>query len=59
MIGKRSDIAGEKFNHLEVLYLHPKKTSRGELRWVCRCVCGKETVVTGSKLRSNGTKSCG
>src|SRR5215469_692755 len=27
--------------------------------WLCRCDCGTETVVTGSRLRSGNTRSCG
>lgn len=27
--------------------------------WLCRCICGNETVVAGTMLRSGHTKSCG
>lgn len=33
--------------------------SRKEATWRCRCECGDVTIVTGSRLRSGGTKSCG
>ena len=28
-------------------------------RWVCKCDCGAEKIVTGGALRSGGSKSCG
>lgn len=28
-------------------------------RWICRCVCGKESLHYVGKLRSGGTQSCG
>lgn len=31
----------------------------GNSRWVCKCVCGKETTVLGWALRKGRTKSCG
>lgn len=31
----------------------------GDLRWKCRCSCGKEFNVLGYNLRSGHTKSCG
>ncbi len=27
--------------------------------WACRCICGNFTVVRGSRLVNNRTKSCG
>lgn len=31
----------------------------GESYWLCKCQCGKETIVRFSKLKSGRTKSCG
>ena len=52
------DIRGQKFGKLEVIERagsdkHKKAT------WLCRCDCGRETIVNGSDLRSGNTKSCG
>jgi hypothetical protein len=30
-----------------------------QARWLCRCSCGTETIVRGSKLRTGWTQSCG
>lgn len=53
----RIDISGNKYNRLWVLsYSH---TSKGIAFWLCRCDCGKETIVDGRNLKSGHTKSCG
>lgn len=31
----------------------------GKLRWLCRCDCGNEIVVRGTRLKTTTTKSCG
>ena len=62
-IGKVIDLTGHRFGRLTVLeradnYVSPlgqKKT-----RWVCKCDCGNETILTTTQLtRKTGTKSCG
>jgi len=52
------DLTGMKFGKLTVI----KRTcnsKNGSARWICICECGKETIVIGSKLLSDHTKSCG
>jgi hypothetical protein len=51
------DLTGEKFGLLTVLrkYGHSGK----EITWLCKCECGKESVVIGRDLRSGNTQSCG
>ena len=52
-MGKIVDIKGKKFNRLTVLeYV-------GNSKWLCKCACGKETIVLGADIRSGHTKSCG
>lgn len=52
------DLTGKQFNFLTVLK-RDENTHKGNTRWLCRCVCGKETIVVGSKLKSGRTISCG
>jgi len=52
------DITGERFCRLLVL-AQEGKTKYGAARWLCRCDCGKEKIVTGFILRQGQTKSCG
>ena len=52
------DMTGIRFGKLVVAYYFGADVSR-KARWLCKCDCGKETVVTGSSLRSGGSKSCG
>lgn len=47
------DITGQRFGRLVVVeYVKPS-------RWLCRCDCGRETIVRQPSLRNNVTKSCG
>jgi hypothetical protein len=50
---------GNRYGRLLVLEKIPQKKGEYPVRWRCRCGCGKETIVSGSALRSNNTKSCG
>lgn len=36
-----------------------ENSKNGQSRWLCRCDCGEEVVVNGSRLKSGHTKSCG
>ena len=39
--------------------LYETRNAKNQLRWHCKCECGKELDVEGYHLRSGGTKSCG
>lgn len=54
----RLDLVGKKFGRLTVIKFD-SKDKRGKLKWLCRCDCGKEKVVLGSRLKDGNTKSCG
>lgn len=54
-VGKVIDLAGKTFEDLTVLYRDPRP---GDVRWMCRCVCGKTRAVTGQRLRSGTAKRC-
>jgi hypothetical protein len=51
------DITSRRFGKLVVL--KRDKTNGRRIRWLCRCDCGKMTVVVGEKLRDGHTRSCG
>ena len=52
-MGKFQDLTGQKFNRLTALkYI-------GNSKWLCKCDCGKETIVYVSRLKTGHTKSCG
>lgn len=56
--GRAVDISNMEFGRLTAL----GPTGRGNdggILWHCRCICGKETIVTGAHLRSGHTTSCG
>ncbi len=48
---------GTRFGQLTVVAEAARSVS-GELRYLCRCACGNERTVAGSKLRHYGTVSC-
>lgn len=52
------DVIGQTFGRLTVLCGSDRKSPAGKL-WLCRCVCGSETVTTSLKLRNGHTRSCG
>jgi hypothetical protein len=51
-------LKGLIFGNLIVLEL-AGKTSYGKLQWKCLCVCGNESIVTGTPLTQGKTRSCG
>lgn len=54
------ELAGQVFGRLTVLHRENSGTPRGgmDIRWHCRCACGKELDVRGKDLRA-GQQSCG
>lgn len=52
------DMTGKKYGRLTVLKLD-HKDKRNECFWLCRCDCGNTTIVSGYKLRTGHTRSCG
>lgn len=54
-----NDLTGKKFNFLTVIKLHNERSSTGTVIWLCKCDCGKETLVHASSLVSENVKSCG
>lgn len=55
--GERQDLTGQRFSRLTVLRY--AGFQGGRARWVCRCDCGTEKVITGKSLRRGDTQSCG
>lgn len=54
------DLTGKQFSRLTVISLDHGGGARLQHRyWKCKCICGNEKIVEGSKLKSGNTKSCG
>lgn len=51
------DIKGETFGKLTVV--RRVENRFGKAHWMCKCECGKPSIVQGSHLRSGHTTSCG
>lgn len=58
-MAKTIDEQGNTYGQLTVIERAPPGKPPMGARWRCRCTCGKETVVLGTKLRSGHVKSCG
>ena len=54
---KTFDLTNRRFGKLTAI--RPQRTNTGLCGWLCRCDCGKETVVRTTALTSGHTKSCG
>lgn len=54
----KTDLTGEKFGRLTVLE-RTDNNKHGDVMWLCKCECGKNTVVSNSRLKKGITKSCG
>lgn len=57
-MGKFIDLTGQKFGKLTVIK-KAKKDKWGQYQWLCKCECGKKTIVKGGNLRNGNSKSCG
>lgn len=56
--GVLEDIKGQKFGRLLVIkYIEHDKY--GHPKWLCRCECGNEKVISSNSLTSMRSKSCG
>ena len=52
------DLSNKKFGKLTALY-PVNKTKDNKWQWLCRCECGKYTLVRGNYLSCGHTTSCG
>lgn len=55
---KSKDLSGMRFGRLTAIEATGDRQNGCRL-WRCRCVCGRETIVTSNALLSGNTKSCG
>lgn len=51
------DLTGHKYGKLTVLRIDTDIPGKKK-KWLCKCECGNETIVSGSNLRNGHTKSC-
>lgn len=55
---KFNDLTGQKFGMLTVIKQMPNNANN-KVMWLCKCDCGNEAIVIGSRLYTGKTKSCG
>lgn len=51
------DEVGNRYGRLTVV--REFRRTRQGVYWLCKCDCGNEYAVLGTKLRSGNTRSCG
>lgn len=51
------DLTGRLFNFYRVIQY--AESRHGNAHWVCRCVCGSESIVSAPNLLSGHSQSCG
>ncbi len=49
---------GDIFHFLTVVKL-AKKGDKGQIKWVCKCRCGNQSIVASSTLARGDSRSCG
>lgn len=54
---RMEDISGSSFGRLTVVRYSHKKGAK--FMWLCRCECGKQSIVSRSDLTTGHTASCG
>lgn len=57
-MGAFVDLTGQRFGRLVVIRRAGSTINHSAL-WLCRCDCGKETIVPTRNLHSGNTSSCG
>ena len=55
--GKFEDLTGKVFGDLTVIK-RVENNKNNKICWLCKCNCGKETIVEGYKLKSGKRTSC-
>lgn len=58
-MGKLLDLAGERYGALLVVKRSAESSTSSSARWIVRCDCGIEKVVSSNSLRKGRTVSCG
>lgn len=54
-----NNLTNQKFGKLTALYPTEERTPSGDVIWHCKCDCGNEKDIVGSRLVSGSTQSCG
>jgi len=58
-MSKIINLIGQKFGRLMVIKRAYPNAKDRNVRWLCKCECGEEKIVTGGHLRGGSVKSCG
>ena len=56
---EKNNLSQQRFGKLIALRPLNESNKKRHILWVCKCDCGKESIVASSELKSGHTKSCG
>lgn len=56
---KKLNILNKKLGKLTALKELQERDKNRYVKWLCKCECGKEKIVTASQLKRGAVKSCG
>ena len=59
MPNRNQNLIGKTFGHLTVIKKSKERGTQNDYMWMCRCDCGKTTIVKTSSLNNGDTTSCG
>lgn len=48
--GQKRDLTGKVFGYLTVIGDSGLRTTKGEIKWTCECICGQKVNVVGGNL---------
>ena len=57
-MSKALELVGQKFGHLTVIK-RVENNKKNNSKWLCKCSCGKESIVLGWGISKGKSKSCG
>lgn len=57
-MSKFINLMGQQFGRLTIIQCD-KRSKSGNYKWLCKCSCGKDTIVSNNNLKNGHTKSCG
>ena len=55
----RIDLVGRHFGMLTVKAVAPRIPNQQGVRWLCDCMCGRQSLARAKDLKSGNTTSCG
>ena len=56
---KIKDLKNKRFGKLIILRKSRIRGTKNQLKWICKCDCGKKVTILGQSLKRKLSRSCG